>query len=72
MTKAQEPELRLVRSHEACEREVRLNKAGIPVTCGRPGYVKFKGKDGKTPTLCRKHFNEAMTILQRTESDETV
>lgn len=48
--------IKLLPATENCKRELRLDPAGKPVLCGRPGVARFV--DGLP--LCKKHLQEAM------------
>ena len=54
-------DLRVFPTKNRCRRQVRLDKAGKPVNCGRPGYAIIDGQD---VPLCALHFHEQRPAIE--------
>ena len=63
-TKSQETQqeclVKLFKAEGMCERELRLDKSGRPVMCGKKAFAKFGG--GKN--LCHEHLKMEMDIAE--------
>lgn len=65
MTDAQTPLMRILPTHNHCERQVRLDRAGKPVYCGKHGFgVLVDGTGTKSIPLCKTHLEEQMDIVE--------
>ncbi len=56
----QTPYFKLLPASGTCQRELRLNQAGIPIVCSFPAMGRLP--DG--PALCKKHLEEQMDVLE--------
>lgn len=54
--------MRLYPGHQRCREVLHHNKAGRPVRCGKPGYVRLT-LEGKA--ICRRHFEDMRPELER-------
>ena len=60
----QQPRIKMLPSIAPCQRELRLNAAGIPVKCGKTGFELLVGSDGNGPVLCKHHMEETMDVVE--------